>query len=92
MYSGNQYTYINTATTTILGPAANRRVNVQGIFVNKTLTGTMTFKNGATTIGSFAIGTPVGTYWLSSGFGVECGDFQLVTSAADDITVAWNTL
>ena len=96
MYPGNNFTYISTNTTTVIGGTVAsggiRRVNLQGIFINKTLTGTLTVKSGATTIGIFAIGTATGTYWLSSGFGIEVADLQIVTSAADDITIGWNNM
>lgn len=96
MNSGN-YQYINTATTTIIGAqtvngiAATRRIQCLGIFINKTTTGTVTIKSGATTIGVFAIGTVPNTYWLTDD-GVEIADMQVVTSAGDDVTVAYNNL
>jgi hypothetical protein len=88
---GNNYTYISTATTTVIGATSLRRINCMGIFVNKTLTGTVTVKTGATTIGILAIGTIAGTYWLTDE-GVEIADMQITTSAADDVTIAWNNL
>lgn len=94
MNQSNNYTYISTAATTLIGaPAATgpRRVKLMGIFINKTTTGTVTIKNSSTTIGAMAIGTTPGTYWLSDG-GVEINDLQIVTSAADDLTVSWNNL
>jgi hypothetical protein len=91
MYPGNNYTYISTATTTVIGAASLRRVNVMGIFINKTTTGTVTVKSGATTIGIFAIGTTPGSYWLTDN-GVEVADLQIVTSAADDVTISWCNL
>lgn len=91
MYPGNNYTYISTATTTVVGGTAIRRVNVMGIFINKTTTGTVTVKSGATTIGVFAIGTVPGSYWLTDN-GVEVADLQIITSAADDVTIAWCNL
>jgi hypothetical protein len=85
---GNNFTYINTGVTTIISGTAIKRVNIQGIFI----IGTLLVKSGTTTIGSFAIGTPVGTYWFTSCYGTEVADAQFVTSAADDITVSWNNL
>lgn len=92
---GNNYTYINTATTTVVGGSTAlggvRRVNVTGIFINKTLTGSVTIQSGATPIGVFAIGTTPGSYWLSDN-GVEVANLQVVTAAADDLTIAWCNL
>lgn len=91
MLPGNNYQYISTGTTSVVGSASYRRINCKGIFVNKTLTGTMTIKAGATTIGAFAIGTVPGSYWLTDE-GMEIADMQVVTTAADDITIAYNNL
>jgi hypothetical protein len=98
--AGSNYTYINTATTTIIGPAASttslpttgRRINFLGIAVNKSPTGTITIKSGATTIGILAIGIPAGTYWYNTETGIEIADLQIVTSAADDMTVFWSSM
>jgi len=94
MNPGNNYTYISTNTTTIIGGSTSgiRRVNLCSILVNKTLTGTVTVKSGTTTIGIIAIGSLAGTYWLTSGFGVEVADLQIVTSASDDVTITWNNI
>lgn len=91
MNPGNNYTYISTATTTVIGSAINRRCNVMAIFVNKTTIGTITIKSGATTIGVIAIGEKANAYWLTDN-GTEVADLQIVTSAADDVTIAWNNL
>lgn len=95
MNPGNNYTPISTATTTVVGGSLAlggiRRVNVMGIFINKTLTGTVTLRTGVTQIAQFAIGTVPGSYWLSDN-GTEVADFQVVTSATDDVTVCWNNL
>lgn len=91
MNPGNNYTYISTNTTTVIGGSSLRRVNLTGIGINKTLAGTVTVKSGATTIGILAIGTLAGNYWLTDD-GVEVADLQIVTSASDDVTVFWNNL
>ena len=91
MINQNTYQYISTAATTVIGSATNRRVALAAIFINKTLTGTLTVKAGATTIGVFAIGTPVGIYWHTTNT-TEIFDFQIVTSAGDDVTVVYNNL
>ena len=90
MTAGN-YQYISTATTTVIGAAAYRRISLLGIAINKTLVGTVTIKSGATTIGVLAIGTLAETYWNVYG-GVEINDLQIVTSAADDVTVFFTNL
>jgi hypothetical protein len=87
----NNYQYINTGTTTIIGAAGYRRISLMAIFVNKTLAGTATIKAGATTIGILAVGTLAGTYWYADE-GTEIQDLQIVTSAADDLTVSYNNL
>ena len=93
MNPGNNYTYISTATTTVIGAPAPgiRRVNLMGIFINKTTVGTVTIKSGATTVGVFAIGTTPNTYWLVDE-GTEVADLQIVTSGIDDVTISWNNL
>lgn len=95
--AGSNYTYISSGTTTVIGPAAatislpttGRRINLLGIGINKTLTGTVTVKSGSTTIGVIAIGTLAGTYWQTQA-GIEVTDLQITTSAADDVTIFWN--
>lgn len=57
-----------------------------GISVNTTLTGTLIVKEGATALGTFAIGTTPGTYWLVTN-GVRFANLVLTLSAADDATV-----
>lgn len=96
--AGSNYTYISTGTTTVIGPAlstlssptAGRRINLLGIAINKVNTGTITVKSGSTTIGIIAVGAPIGTYWYNTETGVEVFDLQIVTSAADDVTVFWS--
>lgn len=88
---GCNYTYISTNATTVIGPSTLRRINLLGININKTLTGTVTVKSGATTIGAFAIGTVVNQYWYTD-CGIEIADLQIVTSASDDVTVFWENL
>lgn len=97
---GSQYTYITAAATTIIGPAAStfalpttgRRLNILGLGINKTLVGTMTVKSGATTIGSFAVGTAPNVFWWTAEGGIEVYDPQIVTTATEDITIFWNNL
>lgn len=91
VYPGNNYTYITGAATTVIGGSSLRRVNLNGIAINKTLTGTLTIKSGATTIGVFAIGTSPAQYWGSTN-GTEVADLQIVNSATEDVTILWNNL
>lgn len=68
-----------TATTT-LGTRF-----LMAICVNKTLIGTMVIKDGATTVGSFAIGTVPNTYHVVPN-GARYQNLQVVLSAGDDVT------
>lgn len=98
--AGANYTYISTGTTTVIGPllgtgalpTTSRRINLLGIQVNKTLTGTVTVKSGATTIGIMAIGATANVYWWTGEGGIEIADLQIVTSASDDLTVFWTNM
>lgn len=58
---------------------------LMAICVNKALTGTMVIKDGASTVGSFAIGTAVGTYHIVPN-GARYQNMQVVLSAGDDVT------
>jgi len=82
----NNYTYITTGTSTTINGTTVARVSLKGICINKTLTGTLTVKAGATTIGAFAIGTLPDTYW-NIPFGTEIENLVITTSAADDVTI-----
>ena len=91
---GNNYQYISTAATTVIGNASGpRRINLHGIFINKVTTGTVTVRSGASTIiGVIAIGAAAGVYWQATEAGVTIQDLQIVTSAADDVTIAYSNL
>ena len=93
---GSNYTYITTAATTVIGPATAaigpRRINLISIAVNKILTGTVTIKSGATTIGVLAASAPIGNYWLKSSGGTEVADLQIVNGSTEDVTVFWDNL
>ena len=56
-----------------------------GVAVNKTLTGTMTIKEGTATIAVFAIGTAPGTYHQVDS-GTRYASLSIVLSAGDDCT------
>lgn len=60
-------------------------VRLFGVSVNTTLTGTLIVKEGSTVLGTFAIGTTPGTYWLSSN-GIRFANLVIALSAADDAT------
>lgn len=89
---GSNYTPLTAGATTVISGTAFKRVNLLGIFVNKTLVGTIAIKTGSTTIGTLAVGSLANTYWAVDG-GTEIADLQLVSSSAsDDVAVAWNNL
>jgi hypothetical protein len=98
--AGSNYTYINSAATTVIGPLAStpglpttgRRINFLGMAVNNSPVGTITVKSGAATIGILAIGVPAGTYFYNTETGIEVADLQIVTSAADNVTVFWSNV
>lgn len=69
------------SATTTLGS-----VRMMGIGVNKTLTGTLTVKEGTNTVAVFAIGTTPDTYHNVAN-GVRYSNLSIVLSAADDVTV-----
>lgn len=91
MDSGNTYTYITAATTTNLYGTEVRRVNIHGIQINKTLTGTLTIKAGTTTIGVIAAGTIAGSYWISTN-GIEVESANIVNSNTEDVTVIYTNI
>ncbi len=70
--------YITSAGTYTIGKAFGVRLNI-----NQTTTGTVTIKDGSTTVGVLAIGatSAMKDYW---GF---TGSISIVTSATEDITV-----
>lgn len=68
-----------SATTTI-GSAL-----LFGISINKTLTGTLIVKESTGAVGTFAIGTTPGTYWLSSN-GIRFASLSFTLSAGDDVS------
>lgn len=88
----NNYTYITTAATTVIGPVGGpRRISLAGIAFNKTSTGTVTILAGAVVIGILAVGQTVGTRW-NVDKGIEIQDLQITTSAAEDLTIFWNNV
>ncbi len=91
MESGNTYKYITTAATYNLYGTEVRKVVVHGIEINKPLTGTLTIKAGATTIGVIAAGTAAGSYWISTN-GIQVESCNVTNSATEDVTVIYTNI
>ena len=91
MNSSSTYKYITTAATTTLYGSEVRRVHIHAININKALTGAVTVKAGATTIGVFAAGTAAGCYWLST-YGIEVESCNIVNGSTEDITVIYTNI
>jgi hypothetical protein len=91
--NGNNYTYITTAATTVIGAPAPgaRRITLCGLSINTATAGIVTVKSGSTAIATFAAATAPGTYLLSM-YGIEVQDLQITNASAEDITVIWNSL
>ncbi len=91
MESGNTYKYITTASTYNLFGTEVKKVVVHGIEINKTLSGTLTIRAGATVIGIFAAGTLPGSYWISTN-GIQVESANIVNSATEDVTVIYTNI
>lgn len=88
--SNNTYKQITTnATTSFAGET--KRIILGAINVNKILVGTLVIKAGSTTIGTLAIGTPIGEYWYSSN-GTEIEDLQITNAQTEDVTVFYRNI
>lgn len=72
---------LTVSATTTLGS-----VLVTAIAINKTLAGTLSIVEGATSVAIFAIATPVGTYHIVPN-GARYGNFGAALSTTDDVTV-----
>lgn len=72
---------LTASGTTTLGS-----VRMMDISVNKTLVGTMTVKEGANTVATFAATTPPGDYHNVTN-GTRYSNLSIVLSGADDVTV-----
>ena len=76
-------TYISSATTTI--PFTGKGI-LHNIVIGTTAAGTITIKDGTTTIQVLKSSIAEGTYW----FDVAIADgLSIVTAAASKITVTW---
>ena len=90
MINQNTYKYITAAATTTFA-GNTTRVVLSSINVNKILTGTVTIRQGSTTIGVLAAATPIGQYWYSN-TGIEIESLSIVNGSTEDITVAYRNL
>lgn len=85
----NSFKYITTdGTYTFAGNELNRVV-LSSININKTLGGKLTIYSGTTVIGEFAAGTPPRTYWHKD---IVIPDLKMITTATEDITVAYRNI
>lgn len=91
MQSLNTYKYITGAATTTFAGTETNRVVLGAINVNKILTGTLTIKAGATTIGVIAAAAPIGEYWYTT-TGTEIESLTIVNSASEDVTVFYRNI
>lgn len=81
------YAHYTAATGSVVKPTVG---TLAGITVNKALTGTVTLKDGATTIAVLTNGTtaPIGSVLFGGGGGVQFGSLNVsLTTAAEDITI-----
>ena len=79
----------NDSYPILLTPSATTTLGSNFLYVvcvNKTLVGTMVINDGASSRGSFALGTTPGNYHLLPSGG-RYGNLNIVLSAADDVTV-----
>lgn len=60
-------------------------VRLFGICLNKVTTGTITVKEGSSTVGTIAASTAAGMFFLST-FGISFTNLVITLSAADDAT------
>ena len=71
---------LSGSATTTLGSCY-----LYNLSINKVLAGTMTIKEGTSTVGTFAIGTGPGNFFTHTG-GVRFANLSIVLSAGDDVT------
>lgn len=86
----NTYKYITGAATTTFAGELSKTL-IGSININKTLTGTLTVKAGATTIAVFPIGTVPAQYWYSEA-GTLIDTLSIVNSASEDVTVFYKNI
>lgn len=81
MDSDSNVKKLTVSATTTLGS-----VLVTAIGINKTLVGSLSISEGATSVAIFVATTPVGTYHIVPN-GARYGNFQANLSTTDDVTV-----
>jgi hypothetical protein len=91
MHNLNTQKYITTAATTTFSGNEVQKTVIHGIAINKTLTGTLTIKQGATTIGVIAATTIPGMYWLSEN-GIYVDNLSIVNGSTEDVTVFYTNI
>ncbi len=83
------YAHYTAATGTVVKASVGTLASVN---INKALTGTVTVKDGATTIAVFTNGTtaPLGSILFGGGGGVQFGSLNVsMTTAAEDVTICF---
>lgn len=91
MNSSNNYKYITGAATTTVAGLETKRVIIECIQINKTMTGTLIIKasgGSGTTIGVIAATTIPGTYWQTAS-GIEVENPAFINGSSEDITIFW---
>jgi hypothetical protein len=82
------YTHVTTATGQVIKPNVG---TLAAVCVNKALSGTVTLKDGNTTIAVFTNGTtaPLGSVLFGGAGGIQFGSLNVSLSAVEDITICW---
>ncbi len=91
MDEGHEYTHISTATTTNIGIGTNR-ITLKAVLINTSAAGTVTVKDGTSTVAVFKASIAEGQYLFGRDGIVIGGGCTIVTGAASDVTVIWTNL
>jgi hypothetical protein len=78
----------NDSNPTLLTASATTALKsclLYGISINATLTGTVTIKEGSTSVGAFAATTPPGMYWILPN-GTRFAALNIALSTTDNVT------
>ncbi len=91
MAANPKYTYAHytAATGAVVKPNVG---TLAGITINKALTGTVTLKDGATTIAIMTNGTtaPLGSVLFGGAGGIQFGSLNVsMSTAAEDVTIVF---